>query len=149
MTAAVAAVARRLREFRTVSMQMVLGLLTIYLLIGLFFAYVDLAVAVLLGGFFVSGPVRLSSHVYFSYVTLATVGYGDFTPAEGLPQALAVLEALIGQLYLVSVVALAVGRFGLERGAPREPVGRSCRCVLPWRCVERGSTPSRSEREGS
>jgi len=51
-------------------------------------------------------PIRL----YFSYVTLATLGYGDYTPASNLGHALAVLEALIGQLYLVTVVAVVVTR---------------------------------------
>lgn len=118
--AAIVAVMRRLRDFHAVTVQMVLGLLTVYLLIGLLFAHVDLLVSGLVGGFFVGGQEQAAAFVYFSYVTLATVGYGDLTPVAGLPQALAVLEALVGQLYLVSVVALAVGRFGLERGARRE-----------------------------
>ena len=53
-------------------------------------------------------PLRL----YFSFVTLATLGYGDYTPAGNLGHALAVLEALIGQLYLVTVVAVVVTRLG-------------------------------------
>ncbi len=52
--------------------------------------------------------------LYFSYVTLATLGYGDYTPAGNLGHAFAVLEALIGQLYLVTVVAVVVTR--LEAG---------------------------------
>jgi len=43
---------------------------------------------------------------------LATLGYGDYTPAGNLAHALAVLEALIGQLYLVTVVAVVVTRLG-------------------------------------
>ena len=55
-----------------------------------------------------TGPAPL--RLYFSYVTLATLGYGDYTPAGNLGHALAVLEALIGQLYLVTVVAVVVTR---------------------------------------
>ena len=65
---------------------------------------------------------------YFSYITMATVGYGDLTPATGLPRTNAVLEALIGQIFLVVLVARLVGmytptfRWGHELG--REPEGR-------------------------
>jgi hypothetical protein len=48
--------------------------------------------------------------LYFSYVTLATLGYGDYTAASNLGHMLAVAEALIGQIYLVTVVALLVSR---------------------------------------
>jgi hypothetical protein len=45
-------------------------------------------------------------------VTFATLGYGDYTPAGDLGHTLAVLEALLGQLYLVTVVAVVVSRLG-------------------------------------
>jgi Ion channel len=47
---------------------------------------------------------------------MATVGYGDLTAAADLGRMLAVREALIGQLYLVTVVALVIGRVGQGRG---------------------------------
>jgi voltage-gated potassium channel Kch len=62
------------------------------------------------------GPSR-SDALYFSYVTLATVGYGDLTPATELGRTLAVAEALLGQIYLVTVVALIVGNLGGRRRA--------------------------------
>jgi ion channel len=52
--------------------------------------------------------------LYFSYVTLATLGYGDYTPATNLGHMLAVSEALIGQLYLVTVVAVLVTRLRIR-----------------------------------
>jgi hypothetical protein len=57
-----------------------------------------------------------SLRLYFSFVTLATVGYGDYTAAGDLGHTLAVVEALLGQLYLVTVVAVIVGR--LHHGRP-------------------------------
>ena len=48
---------------------------------------------------------------YFSYITMATVGYGDLTPATGLPRTNAVLEALLGQIFLVVLVARLVGMY--------------------------------------
>jgi hypothetical protein len=53
--------------------------------------------------------------LYFSYASLTTVGYGDLSPAEDLGRMLAVSEALLGQLYLVTVVALLVGNIGRDR----------------------------------
>jgi voltage-gated potassium channel Kch len=55
---------------------------------------------------------------YFSFVTLTTVGYGDFTAAQNGVKLLAVTEALFGQLYLVSAVALVISQFGRDRPAP-------------------------------
>jgi voltage-gated potassium channel Kch len=51
-------------------------------------------------------------YVYFSYVTLTTVGYGDFTASTSVGRMIAVSEALTGQLYLVSAVALLGGNIG-------------------------------------
>ena len=54
-------------------------------------------------------------YVYFSYVTMSTVGYGDLTARGDFARMLAVTEALIGQLYLVTIVALLVGNLGRVR----------------------------------
>jgi ion channel len=115
-----------------VNAQSVLGAICIYVLLGLICADVYGAVATLGSGpFFAQGTDGTASiRVYFSYVTLATLGYGDYTPAGDLGRTLVVGEALIGQLYLVTVVALLVSRLarrpkageaapGTEPGAPR------------------------------
>ena len=52
----------------------------------------------------------MAERVCFSYVTLATLGYGDFTPAGTSGRMMAVSEVLLGPIYLVTVVALVVGR---------------------------------------
>ena len=57
--------------------------------------------------------------MYFSFITMATVGYGDLTPRGGLGRALAVIEGLLGQIYLVTAVAALVGNLGQTR-APRQ-----------------------------
>jgi hypothetical protein len=48
---------------------------------------------------------------YFSFITLTTIGYGDFTPTSALGQKIAILEGLIGQFYLAIVMAILVGKF--------------------------------------
>jgi hypothetical protein len=56
-----------------------------------------------------------SDLLYFSFITMTTVGYGDLTPVGNLPRMLAATEALAGQIYLVTAVALLVGNLGRER----------------------------------
>jgi hypothetical protein len=110
-------VVARFRRDLYVSVQSVLGAVCIYLVIGMFFANLDLALSRLTGRpFFAAGaPATDSEYMYFSFVTLATVGYGDLTPGTGMARALAVCEAMTGQLYLVTAIALVVGNLGRVR----------------------------------
>ncbi|HEY2792837.1 MAG TPA: potassium channel family protein [Micromonosporaceae bacterium] len=88
------------------------GVLCIYLLIALLFGSIDELFALTVSHY-VNGadPANTSTMLYYSVITITTVGYGDITPATGLARAVASTEALIGQLYLVSVVAAVVSRY--------------------------------------
>ena len=103
---------RNLRATGTVTLTVVAGVLCLYLLLGLFFTSVYVAVQNLGGApFFSNGTAAVSSRaLYFSFVTMTTVGYGDYTARTNLGHTLAVSEALMGQIYLVTVVAAIVGR---------------------------------------
>ncbi len=57
-----------------------------------------------------------SSLLYFSFVTLTTLGYGDIVPKSHLAQALTVIEAVVGQFYVAVVVAFLVSRYIRKRG---------------------------------
>lgn len=107
---------RRIVVSPRITFRLVLGALSIYLLLGLAYAYLFPLVGALTGtAFFVQTTAPASAeYVYFSYTTLATVGYGDFTAATSLGRILSVSEALVGQLYLVSAVALLVANIGRE-----------------------------------
>jgi ion channel len=116
---------RRIVTSPTITFRLVLGALSIYLLLGLAYSYLFPLVATLTGQpFFVqtSTPTP-SDYVYFSYTTLATIGYGDFTAASSMGRMIAVSEGLVGQLYLVSAVALLVGNIGRE--LRRNPIAES------------------------
>jgi hypothetical protein len=100
-----------------VSQRSVVGAICIYFLLGMLFLFAYGVVAVLDSGpFFAQGTDgTLALRLYFSFVTLSTVGYGDYTTASNLGHMLSVLEALIGQLYLVTVIAVLVSRMHFER----------------------------------
>ena len=110
-----------LRVRRTVTLHTLSGVLAIYLLAGMLFSFAYGVIGVADGPALFAGQSgsNAAEELYFSFVTLATVGYGDLAPAGQLARALAVAEMLIGQIYLVTVVALIVSNLG-GRHAARE-----------------------------
>ena len=95
-----------------VNRQSIAGAICIYLLLGMLFSFAYGSAAKLGSGFFFAQGTdgTAAIRLYFSYITMATVGYGDYTVAGDLGRTLAIVEGLLGQLYLVTVVALLVGR---------------------------------------
>src|SRR5262249_59285017 len=81
----------------------------------------------------------MSDFLFFSFTTLTTVGYGNLIPAGPLGQALAMVEALLGQIYLVVIVARSVSLWGQDRpavgprqhSAPQDPAASSDDTGLP------------------
>lgn len=106
------AIANALWHRPVVDIHTVLGAICIYVLMGMMFAFLYAAI-----GYFATDPffvqtndATTSVYLYFSFVTLSTVGYGDFTAAGDLGRSLASLEGVFGQLYLVTIVATIVSR---------------------------------------
>jgi hypothetical protein len=101
---------RDLRATGVVRVQSLFGVLSLYMLIGMAFGFVYGAIDRFGGDpFFAGGDTASVSHcLYFSFTTLATVGYGDFVARTDLGHTLAVSEGLIGQIYLVTIVSLIV-----------------------------------------
>ena len=115
VTATLPITLQRILRQRRVTYETVLGALCTYVLLGLLFAFAYLAVNDLAGPFFTqAGPHRQSEYLYFSFVTLTTLGFGDLSPDVGLPQALTVFEALTGQVFLVTMVARLVTLWGRQ-----------------------------------
>ena len=107
----VVGVYRNMRATGTVTVTVVLGVLYLYMLLGLFFALVTSRCRIWAGLLFSNGAGAASPRsVYVSFVTLATVGYGGYTARTNFGRTLSITEALIGQSYLVTVVAAIVGR---------------------------------------
>jgi hypothetical protein len=115
--AAPIAIIRSILQRKVIDVRTVLGAICVYMLIGMLWALLYTAIGALDSRPFFAqiDEATTADFLYFSFVTQTTVGYGDLTAAEDLGRALAVLEALIGQLYLVTVVALLVGRLGPGR----------------------------------
>ena len=114
---AAGAIIRRVRVHAEINMLTILGAVCIYVLLGMSFAFIYECI-----GEFGSGPFfgaheagTRSDYTYFSFVTMATVGYGDLTAQGGVGRAFAVTEGLLGQIYLVTTVAALVGNIGRTR----------------------------------
>ena len=107
----------RLVVERGVVLQAVFGALAVYMLAGLTFAFLYGALAT--GGsspFFAQGTdATQNARVYFSFTALTTTGFGDYTAAMRAGRALVVVEMLVGQLYLVTVIATLVGNLRHQR----------------------------------
>jgi voltage-gated potassium channel len=100
----------RVLHHRRVTTETILGALCSFVLLGLLFAFLYLAISELRSAPFFTqpGPHQQSEYMYFSFVVLTTLGFGDLSPSVGLPQALVAIEALVGSVFLVTLVARLV-----------------------------------------
>jgi hypothetical protein len=132
------AVLRRILGHRTVTVETILGAICIYILIGIVFTMVFYGISRSLPLFygspvptrhwFLAQPPALhppADYLYLSFVTLTTVGFGDLTPLNQLARSVVVLEAIIGQIFLVTLVSRMVALYGQERPevVARDPAG--------------------------
>lgn len=112
-------VIRRLLQHRGADVQTLLGALSAYLLIALAFTFFYLNLSAF-GDPLFGQPEPTTSYVYFSLVTITTLGYGDLAAVTPIGRLLATVEAVIGQVYLVTFVAMIVGLMVQQREARRE-----------------------------
>jgi voltage-gated potassium channel Kch len=112
---------KQLEQSGAVTIQTMFGVLCLYLLIGLLFgvAYATVDQLSSTPFFAQAGPHGRDDFLYFSYTTLTTVGYGDLVAATNLGRSMAMAEALLGQLYLVSVVAVIISNMEAVRPGQR------------------------------
>jgi hypothetical protein len=119
-------IVRHIAYRREVDQETMLGALCAYLLIGMAFAFAYRCLGVAQAGpfFGAGGEGSMSEDLFFSFVTLTTTGYGNLVPARNPGQSFAVLEALLGQLFLVTAVGKIVSVWrprGWRPSAPDAP----------------------------
>jgi hypothetical protein len=107
------------REEGSVTLETMFGGLCLYLIVGLFFGTAFAAIEEIGGNAFFHqlsvAQSETNDFLYFSFTTLTTVGYGDLTAATNFGRSLAITEALIGQIYLVTVVAVIISNMRPSR----------------------------------
>jgi hypothetical protein len=110
-------VVRSLRTHGGVTVEAVFGALCLFMFVGLLFAFAYMAVDRLGGDPFFAGGLATTPAraVYYSFTTITTVGYGDLTARSDLGHTLSVTEALVGQIYLVTVVSVIVSNLARRR----------------------------------
>jgi hypothetical protein len=111
----------RILRHPSVSTETIAGAVDVYLILGLIFYALYKAIAAISGTSFFAQTQHPSpnQYLYFSFVSLTTVGYGDLTPATNVGRSLVVLEPLLGQIFLVTIVARLVSAWQPHRG-PRD-----------------------------
>jgi hypothetical protein len=114
------AVLRQAFSHRRVNLNTMAASLAAYLLLGLIFASAYRVVQIVSPPMFSQPDTNGFTYVYFSYVTLTTIGYGDFTAHNDGGRAIAILEGLFGQVFLVTIVALVVSNLGRDRQVLRQ-----------------------------
>jgi len=120
---------RNIIESEKVTVDLIYGAMSVYLLIGLAWASLYSIVELAVPGAFDFGELAASSesHMthgelrffgYFSFVTLSTLGYGDITPVTPFARSLSALEAIVGQLYIAVLIARIVGMHIAQKDTP-------------------------------
>lgn len=114
---------RQLRRDRAITIRTVFGALCTYMLLIISFASAFAIVGLIEDGYFFDQGAeydQFGDFVYFAVTTITTLGIGDLTPASDFGRSLTGMLTLIGQIYLVTVVALIVGNLG-RRPRPGKP----------------------------
>jgi voltage-gated potassium channel len=115
---------RQIATSKNVSLGVILDSLSGYLLLGLVYSIAIHLITQNDPGAFsyplnnnieAAGGVTLSIPLYFSFVTLATLGYGDMVPVEPYARSLSTFIAVSGQFYIAIIVALLVGKFSVQQ----------------------------------
>jgi hypothetical protein len=107
----------RILRHEVVGVETILGAICIYVLLGIAFAgiYAGINDFEAAGFFAQPGPKTNVDFLYFSFSTITTVGFGDFTAGTDVGRVVVTFEALIGQIFLVTLVARLVSMYGIVR----------------------------------
>jgi hypothetical protein len=105
MSVATFTILRRVIFSADVDFRTIMGAISVFAMLGLLFGYLFLALGRLKGGVVFQGVPQARDYIFFSYTTLTTTGYGNLVPAGTVGQSLAVIEMVVGQVFMVTLVA--------------------------------------------
>lgn len=99
---------------KEVGKNVIFGLISGYVSLGLIGFFITLTIEMITPGSFsglIEGVSITENLMYYSYITLLTIGYGDMLPVTPLAQKSAILIGLTGQMYLVIITAIVIGKY--------------------------------------
>jgi ABC-type multidrug transport system fused ATPase/permease subunit len=130
---AVVLILGRVLRMPEVTLQSIFGAVSAYMILGFMFAAIYSAIYHFDGSFFAQGAAHddLKTFQYFSFTTLTTLGYGDYTAARSGGQAVAAMEALLGQVFLATLVARLVATFRVHHRREAASPGRTAETGHP------------------
>jgi hypothetical protein len=116
---------RQIAFAKEVSAGVILGSLTGYLLIGIVYSLFIFFIVRTVPGAYTSqmgeiapgAPIDASPPLYYTFITIASVGYGDIVPLKPISRSFATLMGVSGQFYIAVIVALLVGKFSSQRSS--------------------------------
>ena len=117
MTVGLIIMANIMLHIRHVTDELIYGSINVYLLIGLSFAFIHALIEFMQPGSIVGlnelsmSDASIMPYLYYSFVTMTTLGYGDLSPVTGPAATLAYVEAIFGQLYIAIMIARLMGLY--------------------------------------
>jgi voltage-gated potassium channel len=137
--ASVPLILRRLVTHREATAETIVGALCAYILIGMDFAVLNVLISVIDGHAVIASLVSPGASInrgdfyYYSFMTMTTVGYGDVVPVTDVARMLGVLEGILGQLFLITVVArlVSVAVFRRAEASPSTAAGPKAEAERP------------------
>jgi hypothetical protein len=108
----------QLARARSITKSVILQAINGYLLLGMSFSLLFVIISIVdpqAFGYSAGGTMNAEDSLYFSFVTMATVGYGEILPLKPYSKSMTILTAVSGQLYLAIIVALLVSKFSAAR----------------------------------
>ena len=122
MTVGLIIMANIMLHIKHVTAELIYGSINVYLLIGLSFAFIHSLVEFMQPGSIVGldaismGDASIMPYVYFSFVTMTTLGYGDLSPVTGPAATIVYIQAVFGQLYIAIMIARLMGLYIAHEG---------------------------------
>ena len=97
---------------RKISKNVIFGALCGYILIGYIGAFLNMAVSVIYpGSYNVAGELNGMEALYYSFVTMTTLGYGEILPISDQARAITIILSILGPMYVAILIAMLVGKY--------------------------------------